>query len=430
MTFGFRRRAAMIEGATKLTASTLKAGVGPFREFAYLDETSLQSLLVSIVGALPSEITALSSRSTEAELGATAGAPPALLAKAEVTARFKGASASSSQVLSRAVAESLFKNLHELSSDRLVWNPSASSRTPLNLDRGSLIEIDVELQPDPIYGFNATMGVLTDLAEDYPGLLDDPTTAMILGESGPVNKVLERMLVGLIPLKSTALGLRAGIVDGTAVAGTAAYFESLGVPSQALHIVGVTEQEKYRRDVRRVLFSKDRYTILGRISRGGIQPSWVPVKLTEVMRDLAPQFPDAITRVGQVGYSTPVNTREERNEAALKQALVNFAIAIGQEAAEARIEEVLDFAEQLRGQAANLTSQGAAFTRMGEWLVQSGIAADLPSNERSLRSQARAGAGLQASSGARTLADFAGAKPAVDPPTEMLLDLDIVAIYW
>lgn len=430
MTFGLRRRTKMMEGASRLAQASLRAGSGPLREFAYLDETSVQSLLVSLVGALPSEITALTSRSSEAELGATAGATPPMLAKAELTARFKGASTSSSQVLSRAVAESLFKNLHELSQDRLVWSPAASRLQPLDVDRGSLIEVEVELQPDPIYGFNSIMGVLSDLAEDYPALLDDPTTAMILGESGPVNRVLERMLVGLIPLKSIALGLRAGVVDGVAVAGTADYFRSIGVSDEPLQIVGVTEQDKYWRDVRRVLFSRDSYTILGRIGRGGVQRSWVPVKLTEVMRDIAPQFPDAITRVGKVGYSKPINLREEANASALESALVHFALSIGGESTEDRRGEVEQYATQLRDEASTLERQGTAFSRMGAWLVEVGIVETLPPNERSLRAEARAHAGLEASSKARTLSDFKSAGPAEQLPSEMLLDLEIVAIYW
>lgn len=430
MTFGWRKRARVTQGASTVGETPISTEDKGLREFAYLDEVSVQSLLVSLIGELPSEVTSLSARSSENEMSATAGASAPLVAKAEMTARFKGGYSSSSQVLSRAVAESLFKNLRELTSSRLVWSAGSDANEPRDLDRGSLIEIEVDLSPDPVYGFNSAMNVFSDLAADYPTLLDDPTVAMLNAEMGPMNKVLERMLVGLIPLKAEAIGLRAGLVGNERVAGTAAYFDRHGVESEPLFVVGVTEQEKYWRDVRRVLFSRSRFTILGRISRGGLQPKWVPVKLTEVMRALDPSFPDRITRVGRVGYATPVNTREEAGKAALQAALTYYAGRIGGEAAEARSADVAARAASLRDLAASLESQRRAFAAMGDWLVESAIIEQLPANDREARASARAAAGLKGSFAAKSLSDFASAEsPEADAP-EMLLDLEVIAIYW
>ena len=166
-----------------------------------------------------------------------------MIAKAELASRFKGSSTASSQVLSRAVAESLFKHLYELVADRLVWSPKLDQDPqPISLERGALIE--VELAPDPIYGFNATMGVLTDIADDYPALFDDKATALIIAEAELVTKVLERLLVGLIPLKAEVCDLSAGEVGGVAVAAPSKFFETKGIESTPLSVVGVTEQAK------------------------------------------------------------------------------------------------------------------------------------------------------------------------------------------
>lgn len=401
------------------------------REFAYLDEVSVQSLLVSLVGALPAEVTSLTSRSNESEIGATIGANAPVIAKAELTSRFKGSSTTSSQVLSRAVAESLFKHLYELVTGRLVWSPALEQNPqPILLERGALIEVEVELAPDPIYGFNATMGVLTDIANDYPALLDDKTTALIIDQAGLVTKVLERLLVGLIPVKAEVDGLSAGEVDGVTVAAPSKYFEAKGIASTPISVVGVTEQAKYWRDVRRVLFSKSKFTVLGRIARTGVQSSWTPVKLTEVMRDIAPQFPDMITRIGRIGYSAPVNTREESNRDALERALLHFALAAGGESAAARENEVKDFARSRRAQADTLKKQGAAFDALVGWMVQSEILSATPGDARLLRAQAREASGLKASSAVTSLADFASPNPPDEPASEALIDLEIVAIYW
>lgn len=403
----------------------------PLREFAYLDEVSVQSLLVSLVGALPSEITSLSSRSKEAEIGGAIGATAPLIAKAELTSRFAGSSTSSSQVLSRAVSESLFKHLYELVEDRLVWSPTRSpGASPISIERGSLIEIEVVLAPDPIYGFNATMGVFSELAADYPALLDDENTALIMAQAEPINKVLERLLVGLIPIKSAALGLQSGVVDGTATVAPSAYFDERGVDGGALHIVGVTEHDKYWRDVRRVLFSQSTFTVLGRIGRSGVQANWTPVKLTEVMRDIAPQFPDAITRVGRIGYSAPVNTREELNRDALERALVHVALEAGGESAVERRDEVAEFARTQRVLANTLKQQGAAFDRLIEWMVEQEILDSVPENVRLLRNEAREVSGLRSNTAGASLADFVTPSPMREFPDESLIDLEIIAIYW
>lgn len=426
---GWRRRKG--SGVTDTPRPTQFVSGSKLREFAYLDEVSVQSLLVSLIGELPAEVTSLTSHASESEIGSTIGANAPVIAKAEVTSRFKGSSTKSNQVLSRAVAESLFKHLYELVADRLVWSPNgAHGSQPVSLERGSLIEVEVELAPDPIYAFNATMGVITDIADDYPALLDDKTTALVLTEAGLVTKALERLLAGLIPINAEASGLSAGEVDGVTVAAPTEYFEASGISSEPLSVVGVTEQAKYWRDVRRVLFSKSRFTVLGRINRNGVQDSWAPVKLTEVMRDIAPQFPDMLTRAGRVGYSSPVNTREEHNRDALERALLHFALAVGGEAAAVRENDIKKFAHQHRAQADTLTEQGKAFDSMFEWLGQSGIATAVPENVRLLRSEAREASGLRASSTATSLADFASTSVPDEPHSEPLIDLEIIAIYW
>lgn len=401
------------------------------REFAYLDEVTVQSLLVSLIGELPTEVTSLTSRSNESEVGGSIGASAPVLAKAELTSRFKGSSTTSSQVLSRAVAESLFKHLYELVTDQLVWSPAGSHNSqPIPLERGSLIELEVELAPDPIYGFSATMGVLTEIADDYPAIVQDKAAALVVKEGSLVTKVLERLLVGLIPLKAEINGLAAGEVDGVVVAAPSEFFAANGIVSTPVSVVGVTEQAKYWRDVRRVPFSKSRFTVLGRISRSGVQPSWTPVKLTEVMRDIAPQFPDMITQVGRVGYSTPVNAREETNRAALERALLHFALAAGGEQAAARQNEIEAFARSQRTQADTLTQQGMAFDALGDWMVQSGIVDAVAQDARVLRSQARRASGLKANSAATALTDFVNPNPPEESAPEALIDLEIVAVYW
>lgn len=404
----------------------------PLREFAYLDETSVQSLLASLIGTLPAEVTSMTERSFEAEGSANAHLAIPVVTKSELSARFKGSHTSGSQVLSRAVAETLFKDFYERTCARFVWRSSRPTGDggPFSLHRGDLIEVDVELTPDPIYRFNTTMGIMSDIAEDYPALSEDATAALVLNEVGPVTKVLDRLLVGLIPLKADALGLRAGVIGGQMMLAPAEFFDATHAPSMPVKVVGVTEQDNYWRDVRRVLFSKTRFTILGRVNRSGVHPSWVPVKLAEGMRDIAPQFPDTITRAGNVSHGTAVNVRQEANRKAMEEALVLFAARLAGDASTDREPDVRAFAHAKRAAGDSLALQGEAFDDLVNWLVDEQMVPSRPSDTRSARIAARDQAGLRSSTAPTGLADFASTRDDGPVPAEALVDVEIIAIYW
>jgi hypothetical protein len=134
--------------------------------------------------------------------------------------------------------------------------------------------------------------------------------------------------------------------------------------------------------------------------------------------------------VGRIGYSTPVNTREEAGRAALEVALIDYAVRVGGEPAKDRREDIAVHASSLRELATNLSSQRRAFADMGAWLIEKDIITTLPENDRAARASAREAAGLKGNIAATSLADFQSPdSPDADRP-EMLLDLEIIAIYW
>jgi len=69
--------------------------------------------------------------------------------------------------------------------------------------------------------------------------------------------------------------------------------EQLGdavVDVRRLQVVAVAEADLFWRDIRRVLFSGARYTVLARVSRDNIQTEWTPVKLVELLKDVVPDL--------------------------------------------------------------------------------------------------------------------------------------------
>lgn len=85
----------------------------PLREFVYLDDVSLRSLLASQKGELTDQVTLLLSQADEAELASSIGASSPVL-KAEVRSRYQTTISQGSQTSRKAVVQSLFKELREL----------------------------------------------------------------------------------------------------------------------------------------------------------------------------------------------------------------------------------------------------------------------------------------------------------------------------
>jgi hypothetical protein len=61
-------------------------------------------------------------------------------------------------------------------------------------------------------------------------------------------------------------------------------------------VVGVAEQALFWKDIRRVLFAKQRFRALCRVGRGDVSKSWVPLKLQEVLSSMFPELGEEIER--------------------------------------------------------------------------------------------------------------------------------------
>jgi hypothetical protein len=265
----------------------------PLREFVYLDEVSLRSLLASQTGALTTEITNLINRADEAEIAGKISAGTTLMpgVNAEVSSRYQTTNSQGNQTSRKAIVQSLFKEFRELPSVNLAIEPTLLSERPqsmetlvakqaglavssVDLRRGVLVEIEVELVADPIFRFSTIISELGDMSDEYPEMLGSESTNGIMAQARPINRVLQRMLAGLIPLKARAVNLVVIKADGAEYVVDRHALKGLEIDSFPLYVVGVTEHLSYWRDVRRVLFGGAKFTVLGRVARDGLHDSW------------------------------------------------------------------------------------------------------------------------------------------------------------
>ena len=140
----------------------------PLREFVYLDEVSLGSLLASQKGEVTENITSQVGDERVAEIGGKISASGPVLPSAEINSRFQTTNSSGLQTLRKATAQSLFRELHKIPNIRRIqpvtiveapnsfehllsgeFSNAIHSETELN--RGDLVEFKVRLSASWIF---------------------------------------------------------------------------------------------------------------------------------------------------------------------------------------------------------------------------------------------------------------------------------------
>jgi hypothetical protein len=435
------------------------------REFIYLDEVSVTSLLSSRDGAIPKEFTHSEGANIKAEVNANveAGISPF---KAKLGSRYESARSSNSQVVSKATVQTLFKRLFDAEEKEggLILRRSFSTTRDQttadlkafldtndskvgssdwgvaaeDLKRGQLAEIEVELETDEIFQLSTIMATLKDLSDENEELRAILSQSMV-EEFTAANKVIEKMMVGLIPLKCRVVNYV--VVDtsrGAQLVHKAAYDS---IPSEdrpqaePLYLVGDTQQDLYWKDIRRVLFTKSRFHVLCRLNNDGISTSWSPLKLANVLRHLDPYLGNKLAQFGSLAVNAfsaggKVMTRLDERKT---EAMETYGRLLAEEAGVILTQEdqvslhIIAYEKH-----ANFTSAlkiKAAFTPVLEFVEAKTSTPFTPHTIAQLRAEACRAHGLAVDG---TIVEPQSIAPSFEfnEASSRLVDVEIVAIYW
>lgn len=292
------------------------------REFVYLDETSVISLVAARHGAVPESFKDTVSTTNSSDVGTSLTVPSTPAGPGTgMSTRSASSRTTSQEVVRRAVAQGTFRSLRigdtdlrisvEDQPDRpkpaAVANAAELARHLPKLEkqhravrsqdllRGDVIEVQVELSPEWSYQLTTAVSSMIDLVDGRAGILGIEESA--LGEGQGVLEVLSRLLVDLVPLQSRVTSHRLVMVDEVAWIVDASMIASgseLDLAASEIHLAGVTELPLYWKDVRRVLFAGAVYSVYARLSSPGVQASWSPVKLADVFDRFLPGIGDQI----------------------------------------------------------------------------------------------------------------------------------------
>lgn len=422
----------------------------PLREFVYLDEVSLHSLLVSQKSTIPENVSKAISRADEAEIAGVVGAK-ALGFKSELKSRYQTSNSDSTQSSRKAVVQTLFKEFRDLALDyklvhhKDVEKPFADPTEILeetdsclvaparDLLRGDLIEVEVTLAVDPVFKLGAMMTEWNAMADDYPGMFGAPGLLGFLHDSEPLMKVLDRFLAELVPIKSKAIHYRVVKIEGHEYVVDKRAIRNLGIKSRPLYIVGVTEKLGYWKDLRRVLFSNAKFTVLCRVARSGIHNSWTPVKLADLFTDVAPGFVDQINAIEAPKVDSPTshgNAYQDALRAALNSYRSELAAKLQIEANTDQERQLGEVVDQLVVGQVSPTGQRLAFDAVRKAVTALGDSEIVhPEEDLALRQNVRESAGLDLIPSLASLTPTTPTKLAAKRSARML-DVEVIGIYW
>ena len=328
------------------------------REFVYLDEVSVYSLIASRLGPIAAEFTETETASLQGEIASSFSAGLAI-AKGQVNSRTLTNQTHGSQVLRRSVVQTTFKELYELEVDSLALRPMsedlkppkicslqdlvAASKAvdgwvvdPERLTRGQLLEVEVQLEAEAIFRVSAVVSALLEMIQESPELFGLDRYGELV-QARAVDRILAKLFVGLVPVRGHAtdyevveFGEKEWIVHRRLL-------NELPVgnllPTRPLYVVGVAEQSLFWKDIRRVVFSKARFRVLCRMAQDGIHDSWTPVKLAHVLEAVVPDLSNQIETAGSGALAAMIDASKsdrstERKKQLMREALVAYATSL------------------------------------------------------------------------------------------------------
>ena len=427
---------------------------GPLREFVYLDEVSLRSLLSSQTGEVTDTRSEQRMDGSQVYVDTAIGLRAPGLSKADIGSRFQTSNSSTLQTSRKATVQSWFRELHGIEGlrllepghthaavDEVAQLTNIADKSVIiaaeDLQRGSLVEIKMRLRADPIFHLGTITTEFAAMADDTPEMFQGTGALQQLASFMPINRILQRFLAGLVPIRCEALEHVVIEIQGTEYVVRREVVEKLELKSRPLEVVGVTEHLAYWKDLRRVLFSDAEFTLLGRVARTGIQDIWTPIKLGDLFRVVAPNFDEQIAAASKLAFEGNTNVITlDTNQLAMRHALYSYRDHFLAQTGHALVPEtdsrLVDEIERLLPRAESATGQRSAFQVIHDLLsVETGTTPD-PEDDSALRAKARDESGLSLFPALSVPTTIVGDQPPHDPARipAKLLDVEVVAIYW
>jgi hypothetical protein len=179
--------------------------------------------------------------------------------------------------------------------DREVDLPAPASDLG-ELERGDLVEIDVELGSAEVFDYYRVIQAFDDIFETISSSAELrkqlETEDLSSEEIEMMIDLMEILMADLIPIVGTAKNY--GVAEDSEVVVEKAWADEAGVDYEELEVVGFVDEDNLWLDPTRVLFNKAEFTVFARVDDPEVQEEWMPMKLLDVVDKVVPGIGDDI----------------------------------------------------------------------------------------------------------------------------------------
>ena len=287
---------------------------------------SVYSILASRKGGITTEFTESQTASLNSDVGSSFSVGFGGT-KAKLNSEIRAGHVQNSQILRKAIIQTSFKELYDIEQASLALSLPDSDYIPkidavadlemkfdslckdgwlvdpCDIRRGELLEVEIELEADPIFRMVSVITTLRDLMEDNEHLFGNEITAQ-LPQMRSMAQVLEGLIFGLVPIRGRLIDYKSVRISGREVLIHRLLLEQLSSGKQPTtypaFVVGVVQRDLFWKDIRRVLFSQAQYTVFCRLAMGGMSERWHPIKVADVLAGIVPQFDELIREFSEI----------------------------------------------------------------------------------------------------------------------------------
>jgi len=278
-----------------LTSESEDEGELPLREFIYLDEVSVVSLLASLTRELTEARTDIDMTENRKRwrfrLKAALSHLP-VVGGGSASRETVNVDRDTEEVVRRSQIESKFDELYAETSPhlQLTEKDTKSGVSVSNLSKGGLLEVDVEFSGHELFHYYKAFQYLIDVAEDAEYEFDNQEKQAIelmgslFGDQIPVIGELENYV----------------LVDGAIQEKDE---NGDREDAESLWIAGTLDPEMLWQEPSQFLYEENEFTAYVRVSEAQIQKDWDPIKLTRVIKSISKTIGNQLSSVIDAAFS-------------------------------------------------------------------------------------------------------------------------------
>lgn len=274
------------------------------REFIYLDEVSVVSLLASLTREITESRTDTETSETQRRSKFWFKAFTSKIPGIGGSHERLNISRDTEEVVRKSEIQSKFDELYSKTSSEFQLGPDNEElRTSVSeLEEGGVMEVEIEFSAHELYHFYRAYQYLFDVFEEHVEELDQ--------EQKQIVELMGSLFGDQIPVIGEAVNYR--VVDGEILSSDCVSDE---MEDEPLEIVGTLDPEMLWQDPSTFLYDENQFTAYVRIPDAGLQEEWDPVKLTRVIRSISEEVGDRLSGMIEFGLK---QAKEELNEADLE----------------------------------------------------------------------------------------------------------------